>query len=440
MDQTELAEPVVAAEVLMRKVIRRIIPFIFVCYVVSYLDRINVGFAALQMNKDIGLTPSQFGFGAGLFFIGYFVCEIPSNLALQRFGGRRWIARIMITWGLVATLTAVISGAFGFSLARLLLGMAEAGFTPGVFLFFTYWFPGPWRARATAAFLVGNPIANVVGSPISGWLLTVDGLLGLHGWQWLFILEGVPAVLLGFACLFVLSDGPRDARWLTVPERSWLAAQLGKEQAELAARHGARLRDAFSPRVFVFALINFCFIVGSLGVSIWMPQIVRGFGLSYVMTGLVAALPYLIAAIFMLFLGRAAARSQHRIFYVVGALATAAVALALSVATTTPVLAMLALIVTVCGIMGFLATFWAVPSSFLTGPAAAGGLAVIVSIGNLGGFVGPSLIGYLREQTNSFIIPLLSIAAIMLTGAIIMAVVGDPAASGRRPTPQPASS
>jgi sugar phosphate permease len=416
----------------MRKVIRRIIPFIFACYVVSYLDRINVGFAALQMNKDIGLTPSQFGFGAGLFFIGYFVCEIPSNLALQRFGGRRWIARIMITWGVVSTLTAMVGGSFGFSLARLLLGMAEAGFTPGVFLFFTYWFPGTWRARATAAFLVGNPIANVVGSPISGWLLTFDGLFGLHGWQWLFVLEGLPAVLLGIACLFVLSDGPRGAAWLAPAERDWLAGRLAEEQATLAARHGGRLRDSFSPLVFSFALINFCFIVGSLGVSIWMPQIVRGFGLSYVMTGFVSALPYLIASVLMLVWARAAAHSTRRIFYAVGALAGAAVALALSVATANPVFSMLALTVTVCGIMGFLGTFWAVPSSFLTGPAAAGGLAVIVSIGNLGGFVGPYLIGYLRQQTNGFVIPLLTIAAIMFAGAVIMAAVGDPAAPGRR--------
>jgi MFS family permease len=434
MNATELVGPHVTEEVLMRKVLRRIIPFIFICYVVNYLDRVNVGFAALQMNKDIGLTPSQFGFGAGLFFIGYFVCEIPSNLALQRFGGRRWIARIMVTWGLVATLTVAVGGVFGFWLARVLLGMAEAGFTPGVYLFFTYWFPGTWRARATVAFLVGIPIANMVGSPISGWLLTFEGLLGLHGWQWLFLLEGLPAILLGFACLFVLSDGPRGAGWLSTAEKDWLATRLAEEQTELAARHGARLRDAFSGRVFVFALINFCCIVGSYGVSIWMPQIVRGFGLTYVMTGFVTALPYAAAAVFMVLWGRAAARSKHRMVYVVGALTVAAVALALSVATTTLALAMLALIVTVCGIMGFEATFWALPSTFLTGRAAAGGLALIVSIGNLGGFVGPYLVGYLRELTNSFIIALLSVAAIMLIGSVIMAVVGDPAAFGRRRT------
>ncbi len=431
MSTTELPPPI-DAETVMKRALRRIIPFIFACYVVSYLDRINVGFAALQMNKDLGLTPSQFGLGAGLFFIGYFVCEIPSNLALQRFGARRWIARIMITWGLISTLTALVTGALGFSLARVLLGMAEAGFTPGVFLFFTYWFPGPWRARAMAAFLVGNPIANMIGSPISGWLLTFDGWLGLHGWQWLFVLEGVPAVLLGIACLFLLADGPADAGWLSPPERSWLAAELKAEQATLTARHGARLRDAFSWRVLVFALINVCNIIGSLGVGIWMPQIVRGFGLSYVTTGFVAAIPYAIAAVCMLLWARAAARSKARIVYVVSALATASVALALSTVAGTPVLAMLALIVTVVGILCFQATFWALPPDFLTGTAAAAGLALIVSIGNLGGFVGPYLIGALREHTHGFTVPLLAIAAIFLVGAVIMAIIGDPAAAHRR--------
>jgi ACS family tartrate transporter-like MFS transporter len=419
-------------DALMRKVMWRIIPFIFVCYVISYLDRINVGFAALQMNKDLALTPSEFGLGAGLFFIGYFVCEIPSNLMLQRFGARRWIARIMVSWGLISTLTAIVSGAFGFSAARLLLGMAEAGFTPGVYLFFTYWFPGVWRARATAAFLVGIPIANMIGSPISGALLTFDGLAGLHGWQWLFIMEGLPAILLGIACLFILSDGPRDATWLSPGEKAWLAERLAQEQATLAERHGARLRDAFSARVFLFALINFCGIVGSLGVGIWMPQIVKGFGLSYVTTGFVAAIPYAIAAVVMTLWGRAAARSTGRIFYVTGALAIAAVALALSVVAGSALLAMIALTLTVCGILAFQASYWALPSSFLTGRAAAAGLALIVSIGNLGGFVGPYVIGALRQQTQGFTIPLLSIAAVLLFGAIVMALVGDPAIKAER--------
>ena len=422
-------------DALMRKVMRRIIPFIFICYVVSYLDRINVGFAALQMNKDLGLTPSIFGLGAGLFFIGYFICEMPSNLALQRFGARRWIARIMITWGLISSLTALVAGALGFSAARLLLGMAEAGFTPGVYLFFTYWFPGPWRARSTAAFLVGIPVANMIGSPISGWLLTFNGLAGLHGWQWLFIIEGLPAVLLGLACLFLLADGPRQASWLTIREQDWLAARLAEEQEMLAKRHGARLRDGFTSQVLVFALINFCGIVGSLGIGIWMPQIVKGFGLSYVATGIVSATPYAVAAVVMTLWGNAAARSKRRVVYVVSALGIAAVALALSVFAGSHLLSMVALTFTVCGILGFQASFWALPTSFLTGRAAAAGLALIVSIGNLGGFVGPFMIGALRQHTKGFTAPLLATAAVLLFGAIVMALVGDPARNTERSAP-----
>jgi MFS transporter, ACS family, tartrate transporter len=439
MDAITPQHGAVTEEALMRKIMRRIIPFIFVCYVVSYLDRINVGFAALQMNKDIGLTPTEFGWGAGLFSIGYFICEIPSNLMLQRVGARRWIARIMISWGVVSTFMAFVSGVFGFSAARLLLGMAEAGFTPGVYLFFTYWFPGAWRARATTAFLVGIPVANMLGSPLSGWLLTFDGLLGLHGWQWLFVIEGLPAMLLGGACLAILSDGPRDATWLSPAERSWLVDRLTAEQADLASRHGARVRDAFSGRVLAFALVNFCGIAGSVGVGIWMPQIIKGFGVSTLATGFLAALPYAVAAVAMILFGRAAARSHHRTRYVVGALATAAVALAVSAVATSPAMSMVALVVTVCGILCFQATYWALPSAFLTGRAAAAGLALIVSIGNLGGFVGPFAIGALREQTHGFLVPLLSVAAILLAGALLMAFLADPSEQRGRLAVAPAT-
>jgi len=207
-----------APEATMSKVMRRIIPFVFICYVVSYIDRVNVGFAALTMNRDLGLTPAQFGVGAGLFFVGYFLFEIPSNLIMQRVGARFWIARIMITWGLISMATAFVVGPFSFAAARFLLGLAEAGFTPGIYLYFTHWFPGKWRARATAAFLVGIPTANVVGSPISGALISLGGMAGLKSWQWLLLLEAFPAVLLGVACLFVLSDSPEKAKWLNPRE------------------------------------------------------------------------------------------------------------------------------------------------------------------------------------------------------------------------------
>ncbi|UFZ05775.1 MFS transporter [Bradyrhizobium ontarionense] len=422
------AAPAVDITPTMTKVMRRIIPFIFACYVVSYLDRINVGFAGLQMNRDLGLTPSQFGWGAGLFFLGYFLCEIPSNLMMQRVGARLWIARIMISWGLLSTFTCLVTGPTSFSVMRLLLGMAEAGFTPGVYLYFTYWFPGAWRGRATAAFLVGIPVANMIGSPISGALLTMDGFGGLAGWQWLLIIEGLPAVLLGVACLFVLSDGPADAKWLDENERRDLGAQLSAEQATLAARHGNTLRDAFAnPKVFVLALVNFCGICGSLGVGLWLPQIVRGFGVSYVAVGFISAAPYALGAICMLLWARLANRARHRLWFVCGALATAGVALSVSASFSAPLTAMLALTVTVVGILSFQATYWAIPSGFLTGRAAAAGLALIVSIGNLGGFVGPYMIGYLRESTKSFSTPLYVLSAILLVGATVMFLLGDPA-------------
>ena len=416
----------------MRTVTRRLIPFIFACYVVSYLDRINVGFAGLQMNRDLGLTPAQFGWGAGLFFIGYFLCEIPSNLIMQRVGARRWIARIMISWGIVSALTCLVTGPVSFGLMRFLLGAAEAGFTPGVYLFFTLWFPGVWRSRATASFLVGIPVANIVGAPISGYLLTLDRLGGLAGWQWLLILEAVPAVLLGFACLFILSDGPADARWLRGDQRDWLSGRLRDEQTTLAARHGNSLRDAFAnPRVFLLALVNFCGICGSLGVSLWLPQIIRGFGLGYVAVGFVAAAPYVIGAVCMILWARLANASRNRIPYVCGALFLAAAGLAASAGLIAPLPAMMALIVTVAGILSFQATYWAIPSSFLTGRAAAGGLALIVSLGNLGGFAGPYAIGYLRQSTQGFTVPLLVISGVLLFGSIVMFLLGDPARRSR---------
>ena len=414
--------------VLMRRVLRRLIPFVFICYVVSYLDRINIGFAALQMNKQLGISSADFGLAAGLFFIGYFICEIPSNLMLARVGARRWIARIMISWGVVSSLTAFVSGAPGLFVARLLLGMAEAGFVPGIFLFFTYWFPGEWRARATAFFLVGIPVANMIGSPISGALLTMEGHLALHGWQWLCLLEGIPAIVLGLLCLAMLPDRPKTASWLNATERQWLEERLQREQNELAHRHGMRVRDGITPRVLLLGIINFCGIAGSLGVGIWMPQIIRGFGLSYVQTGIVTALPYLAGAIVMVVWARLAERSARSRVYVVGALVAAAVALALSTVVGNRLLEFLALVITVCGILGFTATFWAIPSNLLTGRAAAAGLAVIVSVGNLGGFFGPFAIGVLRQWSGGFQASLLCIAAVMLFGAVLMAAVGDSSA------------
>jgi len=417
-----------APEAVMSKVMRRIIPFVFICYVVSYIDRVNVGFAALTMNRDLGLTPAQFGVGAGLFFVGYFLFEIPSNLIMQRVGARFWIARIMISWGLISMATAFVVGPFSFAAARFLLGLAEAGFTPGIYLYFTHWFPGKWRARATAAFLVGIPTANVIGSPISGALISLGGMAGLKSWQWLLLLEAFPAVLLGVACLFVLSDSPEKAKWLDPREKAWLTNALAAERKDMASRHGSSLRDAFTNwRLFTLAFVNFCGIVGSVGIGLWLPQIIKELGLSSTAVGFVAAIPYVVGAVAMTVWARLASNSDNRIPYVVGALVMAAVALAASTQLDSAVFKMTALVIAVSSILAFQATFWAIPSGFLTGTAAAGGLALIVSIGNLGGFAGPSLIGLIKDMTHGFTYPLLAVSAILFVGALTMLGLGDPA-------------
>jgi D-galactonate transporter len=415
-------------EQLLKRVLRRIVPFIFLCYVISYLDRTNVGFAAITMNKELGLTATMFGWAAGLFFFGYFIFEIPSNLLMQRFGARVWIARIMITWGLISMATAFATGPVSFGIARFLLGVAEAGFTPGVYLYFTLWFPGKWRARATAAFLLGIPVANIFGSPLSGWLLDIHGFAGLQSWQLLLITEALPALLLGVACLFVLVDTPAKAKWLSEREKQWLGERLANEQRDMTARYGNTLRGALTDkRVFVLAFINFCCIVGSVGIGIWLPQIIKGLGMGNSTVGFVAAIPYITGACAMTLWARLANRSTRRMPYVISALCLAAVALVASGFVEGAVLKVACLSVAVASILAFQATFWAIPSSFLTGRAAAGGLALIVSIGNLGGFAGPSMIGLIKDFSQSFTGPLFAVAGVLLIGALTMFLLGDPA-------------
>ncbi|MBN6715469.1 MFS transporter [Pseudomonas capsici] len=415
-------------EKLLRRVMLRILPFIFLCYVISYLDRTNVGFAAISMNKDLGLTATMFGWAAGLFFFGYFIFEIPSNLLMQRFGARVWIARIMITWGLISMATAFATGPISFSILRFLLGVAEAGFTPGVYLYFTYWFPGKWRAKAIAAFLLGIPTANIIGSPLSGWLMEMHGIMGLKNWQFLLIAEALPAVLLGIACLFVLVDTPAKARWMNDREKTWLGERLKQEQQAIGSSHGNTLRSALTnPKVFTLAAINFCCIVGSVGIGLWMPQIIKSLGMTNTTVGLVTALPYVLGAISMTIWARLANRSQQRLPYVAGALAFAAVALVGAALTDEPIMKVTCLALTVSGILSFQATFWAIPSTILTGRAAAGGLALIVSIGNLGGFAGPFLIGLIKDATQSFAVPFYVVASILMLGTCLMLWLGDPA-------------
>jgi MFS transporter, ACS family, tartrate transporter len=411
---------------ILTKVLWKVVPFLLVCYIVAYLDRVNVGIASLTMNKDLGLSPSEFGWSAGIFFFGYFLAEVPSNLILQKVGARKWIARILITWGLLSAGTAFVTGPTSFGVMRFLLGLGEAGFTPGVFLYFTFWFPARFRGKATAAFLLGIPIANIIGAPLSSSLLALDGLAGLRGWQWLLIIEGIPATILGFVCLFTMTDKPEQAKWLSSEERNWLSSVLAAERQDIEANHTSTLLGAFTNwRVLVCAAVNFCAIIGSVGIGLWMPQILKGFGFGNVQVGFIAAIPYICGALGMMLWARLSDRAEERSWYVSLALLFGAVALACcSFSGFSAPLTVMALCAAVVGIMSYQSTFWPIPSSFLTGRAAAGGLALIVSIGNLGGFVGPYLIGEIKELTGSFAWALMAVAGCLLVGAIFIRIVG----------------
>jgi D-galactonate transporter len=385
--------------------------------VISYLDRLNVGIAALTMTRDLGMSPTALGLGFGIFSVGYVMCEIPSNLAMHRFGARIWIARIMITWGLVSAATALVSGNTSFFFGRFLLGVAEAGFVPGICYYLTLWFPNAWRGKAMVAFLVAVPISGVFGSPLSGALLGLEGVWGLHGWQWLFIIEGLPAVICGVACFGVLIDNPSKAGWLTGVERAWLSQTLERERARMQMQHSSSLLQVLTNgRVLTLAAINFCYIVGTYGVSVWMPQVIKGFGLSNLAVGFVAAIPYACATVGMVLWARHSDKTLERTWHVAGAGLVTAAGLAVSGSLASPWLAMTALTVGIVGNFAFFGTFWTIPPMFLSGRAAAAGFALIISIGNLGGLVGPYVLGWTVELTKSF-----SLGFILMAGFFLLA-------------------
>ncbi len=403
------------------RVRRRLLPFMFVLYVVSYLDRVNVGFAALSMNADLGFSSGVYGLGAGIFFLSYFLFEVPSNLVMQRVGARLWIARIMITWGVISAAMMAVRGAESFYLLRFLLGAAEAGFFPGMILYLTHWFPAEERARAVAQFMTATAIAGVVGSPLSGALMQMHGMLGLKGWQWLFLLEGAPAVVLGLAVLRWLPDGPADATWLTGEEREALAARLADEQRDLTPHAHVRLADAFrSGRVWLLALLYFTLIMAFYGVAFWLPQILQAFGgLGSLAIGFMSALPYIAAATGMVIVAAHSDRTGERRWHIAGPALVGAAGLIASASAPTPGAALAALSVAALGIWSALGPFWTWPPRFLRGRAAAGGIAIINSVGNIGGFVGPSAVGLVRDRTGSFATGLYVLAAGLLAAAAI---------------------
>ncbi|MEO8519998.1 MAG: MFS transporter [Acidobacteriota bacterium] len=416
---------------------RRLLPLLFLCYVIAYIDRINLGFAKLHLREVLGVDPAVFGsvygLGAGLFFVGYFIFEVPSNLIMQRVGARIWIARIMIVWGLVSMAMMFIKSVPVFYMMRFLLGAAEAGFFPGIILYFTYWYPAKERARAIALFATGGVVAGIVGSPVSGAILGMDGIGGLAGWQWLFIIEALPAVLVGILLLFILPNGPEDVRWLSAPQKGWIRTRLAAEAAQTGSTHEHRLAEVFtSGRVWLLCLLYFLMNIGSYGYELWLPSIIKSFsGKSDAIVGWINAVPYLIAAVVMLLVGRSSDRTGERKGHVAAAAIASAVGFALSAYFTNPYLALASLALAFAGIKSTIGPFWALTTASLGVRAAAGGIALINSVGNLGGFAGPYIVGITKDRTGSNLAALLFLgSALLAMGVLTLTLRTEPRARG----------
>lgn len=414
-----------AEDAVYRKVTWRLIPFLFICYVCAMVDRINVGFAKLQMSSDLGFSETAYGMGAGIFFIGYFFFEVPSNLLLQRFGARVWIMRIMVMWGLISMTMSMVGSELWFYIARFLLGVAEAGFFPGVILYLTYWYTQKHRVRMVAGFMTAIAVTGVVGGPVSGWIMeSLAGYRGLAGWQWLFILEGFPAVLVGLLVLVFLDNGPQEARWLTPEEKSIVLKRLEEEQEEKNRRHTSKtLGDAVkSPLVWVLSAVYFGAVMGLYGMSFWLPQIVRDMGVQSTRDiGLITAIPWAAAAIGMVFMGRHSDATQERRWHVAMAAFVASVGfMASALFSGSAILSLLALTVSAIGVMSVLSTFWALPTAVLSGTAAAAGLALINSFGNLAGHVSPSVVGYIKDLTGELTGGLWVLAASLMLSCLLV--------------------
>ena len=412
----------------------RLIPFMILLYVVNYIDRVNVGFAALTMNKDLGLSPSVFGLGAGIFFVGYALFQVPANVMLERMGARRWVFCILATWGSISAATALVQGATSFYLLRFLLGVAEAGFTPGMIFYLSIWFPRSYRARFTGGFFVAVPLAFIVGGPLSALILGMDGVAGLHGWQWLFLMEGIPVSLLAFVVLRVLPDGPAKAWFLTADERSMIAARLAAEDSPNEQRDlWPALRD---PRVIALGLVYFGISSGAYGVQLWLPQIVQAMGYSNFATGFIVTIPFVAGIAGLILWGRSSDLRNERIWHV--ALPTLLAAGSFIFASIAPsnVLVLLALTLATVGIRSVQGPYWSLLSSFLSGPAAAGGIALASTIGTgLGGFLGPTVIGVLRQETGGYASGMVALAVGQIIATSIVLALGRAMRS-----PQPGAS
>jgi MFS family permease len=405
-----------------KRVTRRIVPFLVLCYFLAFIDRVNVSVAALTMNRELGFTQAVFGFGAGLFFVTYFLFEVPSNLIMQKVGARRWIARIMVSWGVVAGAMAFVQGENSFYALRLLLGVAEAGFFPAVLFYLSYWLPESYRGRVFAYFLAAVPLAGIIGFPLSGLLLQLDGILGMKGWQWLYLVEALPSVIVGIIAYFYLTDQPSEAKWLSEDARGWLIQRLGIEANRRTQAHTGNWSNLLDLRVICFAGIHFCGNLAIYGLGFFLPQIVKTLGVTDVRASMVAALPYVVGAIGMLYWGSRSDRLGDRRWSIFLPFALSAVGFLGAALLHDPYLTVAALCLASFGCLGYAPVFWTLPTAFLSGTAAAIAIAAINSVGNLAGFLGPSTVGYLRDSTGSFSVGLFASAAVMTIGAVLVLI------------------
>mgnify|MGYP003583629879 FL=1 len=408
----------------LRKISWRIVPFIMILYLIAYIDRVNIGFAAITMKEDLGFTASILGFGAGIFFLGYFLFEVPSNIILHKVGARIWIARVMVTWGIIAGGMAFVESSTSFYVMRFLLGVAEAGFFPGIILYLSYWFPARNRAGVIALFMAAAPIATAIGSPISAALLEMLGIMVLAGWQWMFLVEAIPAVILGVVVFFYMTDRPEKAAWLKPDEREWLVKTM---QAEDANKGGQQqhsiLRGLANPRVLALALIYFGTSAGLYTLGIWAPQIIKELGVSSMTVGLLNAIPPIISVVAMILWSRHSDKTNERTWHVALACLTAAVGLAIAASTGSMFGLIAALTIVNVGISCSKPPLWSMPTMFLSGAAAATGIATINSIGNLGGFAGPAMIGWVKDQTGSFAGGLYFVAGLLILSTVLTLVL-----------------
>lgn len=406
------------------KVARRLIPFLMLCYLGAYLDRVNVGFAKLQMLNDLKWSDTVYGLGAGMFFIGYFLFEVPSNMILHKFGARRWLARIMITWAIISAGFSLVSSPTMFYVLRFLLGIAEAGFAPGVILYITYWFPSARRAKMMSIFFMAIPLASIVGAPVSGWILgAFSGTHGLQGWQWLFILEAIPSLLLGFAILFYLDDSIAAAKWLTPEEKALLQRNIAREEDEKVSHHSVAsfLSDR---RLWLVTAIYFCIVMGQYGITFWLPTIVKNAGVTNIVAvGLLSAIPYIVALIVLPFVGRSSDRTKARRLHCAVPMLVAAAGLFALPYTQGVGIAIALLSLAAAGAISSTSQFWSLPTAFLGGMTAAAGIATINCIANLAGFFSPSIVGWLNDATGKQGAGLMFTSSVLLVGAVLVTFI-----------------